>query len=120
MATLSGTGGLFDFSSLFSNLTPFTFSFGTTTPFTGFDLTGGLSFGTFPTFDLTGSFFDLNNTLPTFDFSSLFDTSGFSLDFSSLFGGTTTNLFSSFGTTGTSVDFSSLFGSNGTTFSFFS
>ena len=109
MATLSGSGGLFDFTSLFQNLggdtgTTGLFSFGTTGT-GGFDLTGGL----------TGTGFGL-------DFTSLFGggTGGFSLDLTSLFGGTTTDLFSSFGTTGSTLDFSSLFGSGGTTFNFFS
>lgn len=105
MATLSGSGGLFDFSSLFQNL-----NLGGTFGTTGFglDLTGtGFSLGT----NLFGSGFGTG--------SSLFGGTGFSLDFSNLFGGTSGNLFGSFGTGG-GFDFSSLFGSGGTTFNFFS
>lgn len=110
MATLSGTGGLFDFSSLFQNL-----NLGGTFGTTGFglDLTGGSGFS------LGSNLFGGTGT--TFG-GSLFGgtgTGGFSLDFSNLFGGTSGNLFGSFGT-GTGIDFSSLFGSGGTTFNFFS
>lgn len=108
MATLSGSGGLFDFTSLFQNL-------GGDTATTGFLTVGAGSSG----FDLTGG---LTGTGGALDFTSLFGggTGGFSLDLSGLFGGTSTNLFSSFGTTGSTLDFSSLFGSGGTTFNFFS
>lgn len=102
MATLSGSGGLFDFTSLFQ-LPTFTttglFDFGTTG-------TGLLNFG-------------LGTTGFGLDFTNLFGGTGFTLDFTNLFGGTTNNLFSSFGSTGGTLDFSSLFGSGGTTFNFF-
>jgi len=110
MATLSGSGGLFDFSSLFQNL-----NLGGTFGTTGLDLTGtgtGFSLGT----NLFGTGFGTGGL-------NLFGTGtggGFTLDFSNLFGGTTNNLFGSFGATGGGLDFSSLFGTGGTTFNFFS
>jgi hypothetical protein len=101
MATLSGSGGLFDFTSLFQN-------FGTTGLFDLGTGTNGL-FGNL----------SLGFTFPTLDLTSLFGGgTGLTLDFTNLFGGTN-SLFSAFGTTGGTLDFSTLFGSNGTTFNFF-
>lgn len=126
MATLSGSGGLFDFSSLFSNLG------GTSSGVTLFG-----SIDTTSTTTLGGGLFDFSSlfgstgssssslvfgTGSTLDFSSLFGSTSsgslFSLDFSS-FGGTSSLFGTGFGT-GSTLDFSSLFGSGGTTFNFFS
>ena len=92
MATLSGSGGLFDFSSLFQNL-----NLGGTLGGTGFNLFGGT--GGF-TLDFSGL-----GGLGGTGFNLFGGTGGFSLDFSSLFGGTNTNLFGSFGSTGGGLDF---------------
>jgi Ca2+-binding RTX toxin-like protein len=108
MATLAGSGGVFDFSSLFTNLgsgtTASVFGAGTT-------LIGGTG--------LDGS---LINLFGTGGSSGGFSTGGFDASFSGGMGGlfSTSTGSTLFGGTGGTLDFNSLFGSGGTTFNFFS
>jgi len=130
MATLAGSGGLYDFSSLFTNL-----GSGTTTTIldNGSTVIGGSGLGgsltnLFGTGSSPGTFTNGNFGVTVPSGTGLLTSSGFdstvlgsggTLDVSSFFGAGTTLNTGSFGTGGT-LDFSSLFGSGGTTFNFFS